>query len=191
MNEKKNSATQRVLKSVVAPALGTSLALLIGCSTSTPPNDKPGPVGGVVQPGPDMPEKVGKVAPLSNPSTQGATVTTPPPVPLPGVVMPATNPATTPTAEKDPIPEPGKVMPEKVGTVPKPGKIQKVGKEAPRKVGKVAPDKAPLKVGIIQEDDSANPFRTQEERPTRLNRRVTDTSGGVLRTGFIGGRKLT
>jgi hypothetical protein len=163
MNEKKISAAQRVLKSVVAPALGTSLALLLGCTTTTPPQDKPAPVTDTAKPNIPLPGKI-------EPVTQGSTVN---PMPAPGSYP--TSATSTPV-----IPEPGKVIPEKVGKIAPP----KVGK--PPKVGTVT--KPGVKVGIHIEPK--DPLRG-EPRPIRQQRRATDESGSLLRTGFTGGRTLT
>ena len=211
MSEKKNSAVQRVFKSVVGPALGTSLVLLVGCSTSAPPS-APETKGGSEIPRPGQQEVV-PVPGVVAPATQGAVVTpTTAPILEVGIVRPE-------------IPEPGKIMPpvgkvapEKVGKVApeihKVGKvapeIHKVGKVAPEKVGQVTPEirkvgkfadpdiirpvdtvPSPGKVGTIAVPEKESSLQAPEERPTRVTRRTTDESGGVLRTGFVGGRKLT
>ena len=193
MIDKKSSAVQRVFKSVVGPALGTSVVLLIGCSASTPSNnapttDKPSPVT-QPEPRPSIPPP-GTVVPAS---TQGAVVT-PASVPVISEVG-----ITSPRPE---IPEPGKVAPpEKVGKIaPTEERIFKVGKgvhpEKPiQKVGTVIRPPGvvptPPKVGTHMEVQPEGSLQEPQERPTRFTRRTTDESGGVLRTGFVGGRKLT
>jgi hypothetical protein len=195
MSEKKNSAAQRVLRSIVAPAIGTSIALLMGCSTQTPPdNSKPTAVKPETN---DHPPYPGTVAP---PQTQGA------------VVAPASTPASAPITNQIPppgivprpeIPDPGKIMPPKIEEVGKidPGEPEKVGKVAPMKPGKISPPKPQppavgtvtkpgMKVGIKMEPTDNIDLRG-EERPTRATRRTTDSNGGVQRTGFVGGRKLS
>jgi hypothetical protein len=225
MIEKKNSAVQRVFKSVVGPTIGASMVLLMSCSTTTPSNnvpttDKPVPV---IQPKPPIPDPVPA-------NTSGGVVD---PVPVVGLPMPGSIPTISVpppvvgiTPLKPEIPEPGKI--EKVGEIPaRVGKIA-VGKIAPhdktiRKVGvKALPDKPINKVGTIPNPDIRSPGKVPEkvgkiappdldidkvgthmevqpegslqapqERPTRFTRRTTDESSGVLRTGFVGGRKLT
>jgi hypothetical protein len=216
MNEKKNSAVQRVFKSVVGPAIGTSIVLLMGCSTSTPSNegsnkDKSVPM---IQPKPPIPDP-GVVAPDNKP----VVVVDPVPATIP--VVPVPPPVVGITPLKPEIPEPGKI--EKVGDMlPKVGKtaptekpIRKVGVKAPpekpihkvgtisdpgvrspgkvpEKVGKIAPPDLDIdKVGTNMEVQPEGSLLETEERPTRFTRRTTDESSGVLRTGFVGGRTLT
>jgi hypothetical protein len=219
MSEKKNSAVQRVFKSVVGPAIGTSIVLLMGCSTSTPSNEgsttnQPAPM---IQPKP-LPE-AGVV-----PDNKPVVVVDPVPATIP--VVPVPLPVVGITPPRPEIPEPGKI--EKVGEIPaRVGKIA-VGKIAPhdkpiRKVGVKAPPEKPIhKVGTVSEPGVRSPGKVPEkvgkiappdldiekvgthmevqpegslletqERPTRFTRRTTDNSSGVLRTGFVGGRTLT
>jgi hypothetical protein len=172
MKEKPTSATQRVLKSIVGPALRTSLAALLTTACTV---EKP------------IPNSPTTVTPTTKPQASPEIVKV-------GTVVAASQPASTP-AQSQPtsqaIPDPGKILPAgkiaPAGKIPPPGKppIKKVGKTL-QPVGKMLPQSDGVKVGIHMD-----PERKESERPTRLQRRSTDSEGGVFRTGFVGGRKLS
>lgn len=177
MDEKKS--TRRVLKSVVGPALGLSLATLVagaGCST-TPPTKTDKQTTEKIPP-------VGVVEPSSTPIKNE--------IPPPGIV-PA-KPTSTPTSQNTPastpadqIPRPGAILPPPPDTkIPEPGKIHKVGKAVP-KPGKPALPPEIRKVGKFEPEGSL--LEEASERPTRITRRTTDPDGGALCTGLLGAKR--
>jgi hypothetical protein len=175
MNDKKTSAVQRVLKSVVGPALGTSIALLLGCSTSAPTKQT-------------APEKA---PPVKQPDTTNAMM----PV---GKIVAVSQPTPTsvPASVPSEAPYAGLGLSEPAKKTPKPG-IVKPGTKPPPKVGKAIPeDEMDVGLNPFNKKTTRDPvlpgtLKRANERPSRPTRRATDESSSLFRTGFVGGRKLS
>jgi hypothetical protein len=155
----KRSAPRRVLKSVVGPALGTTLAALLAVvpaacdreETKAKPDPTPTQTAG-------SSAKVGVSEPTAPEAIDAGYV--PPELPDPGKQMP---PVGTTTAPHPPV---GKPVPPKVGkSIPEPGKVMpKPGIEGPVTVPTVG----------LRSLDGGDDDDAPEPRPSRGRRRATD-----------------